>query len=360
MSDVTVIMGVRNGGHLLVPAVRSILSQVGVDLQLFVMDDGSTDGTAGLLASLAAADSRLTVYTQENQGLGRSLNTLCARTTSPFVARMDADDLSLPWRLQEQVAYLQKRPEIGAVGCWTMTAIDEWHRGGCACYPDDDAWIKARLRDGQNVLVHSSMVMRRSVLGAMPEPYRFRYVQDYDLWLRLAEITAFGMVTRVSHVTRLHDERVSARQLAVRRLLHAAIRDLAEERRAFGAESRTAADIEATAFAGRHRRGTIQVDEAWNRAILALHRRDLRDARRFLLRVCWQNRTMARKAARWLVLASMPRGERWLERFSPLYRYWQPLEKVATPEQRGEIAGILATLAGSDVGKAGQGGARWR
>ena len=201
MSEVTVIMGVRDGGPLLVPAVRSILSQVGVDLQLFVMDDGSTDGTAGVLATLAAADSRLTVYTQENQGLGRSLNTLCAKATSPFVARMDADDLSLPWRLKEQVTFLKGRPEVGAVGCWTMTAIDDWRRGGCACYPDDDTWIKARLRGGHNVLVHSSMMMRRPLLAAMSEPYRFRYVQDYDLWLRLGEVTSFGMVTRVGHVT---------------------------------------------------------------------------------------------------------------------------------------------------------------
>jgi glycosyltransferase involved in cell wall biosynthesis len=97
-------MAVRNGAHHVAAAVQSVLAQTHGDLEFLVIDDGSTDGTADVLCSIR--DARLRVQRQEGQGLTRSLNRALALTSAPLVARLDADDVSLPHRLASQVAFL--------------------------------------------------------------------------------------------------------------------------------------------------------------------------------------------------------------------------------------------------------------
>ena len=104
---VSVVMPVYNGEAFIVDAVRSILAQTLRDFELIVVDDGSTDKTAELLAAERSADARLVVHTQpSNMGFRTALNTGCALARGAFVACMDADDVSLSDRLERQVAFL--------------------------------------------------------------------------------------------------------------------------------------------------------------------------------------------------------------------------------------------------------------
>jgi glycosyltransferase involved in cell wall biosynthesis len=105
---VSIIMSVFNGEAFLQAAISSILAQTLPDFEFLIMDDGSTDSTAHILK--AQTDPRITIMHQPNQGLVASLNTLLAKASGSYIARMDADDLADPERLQLQVEYLDHHP----------------------------------------------------------------------------------------------------------------------------------------------------------------------------------------------------------------------------------------------------------
>src|SRR5690349_19913154 len=111
MSDgplVSVVIPVYNGERFVVEAVLSILAQTFRDLECIVVDDGSTDRTPELLAIEQTGDPRLVVHRQPtNMGFRAALNTGCALARGELVARMDADDVSLPNRLERQVQFLR-------------------------------------------------------------------------------------------------------------------------------------------------------------------------------------------------------------------------------------------------------------
>lgn len=108
---VSVVMGVRNGDDSIASTIGSLTSQQGVDLEVIVVNDGSTDRTAEILATLAAADPRLRVINREGRGLTASLIEGCQMAEGDFIARQDAGDWSLPGRLQRQAAFLIAHPE---------------------------------------------------------------------------------------------------------------------------------------------------------------------------------------------------------------------------------------------------------
>ena len=111
---VSVVMAVRNGMPWVAEAVTSVLGQTLADLELIVIDDGSSDDTAAALA--AFRDGRLRLVRQDPAGLTRSLNRGLGLARAPLVARLDADDTAQPDRLMRQAALLASRPDIGLVG----------------------------------------------------------------------------------------------------------------------------------------------------------------------------------------------------------------------------------------------------
>src|SRR5262249_47638860 len=114
---VSVVMPVYNGERFVLEAVQSILAQTYRDFELIVVDDGSTDGTAGLLGRAQSADPRMIVHRQRgNMGFKAALDAGFGRAKGEFIARLDADDVSLPERLERQVAFLDGRADVGAVG----------------------------------------------------------------------------------------------------------------------------------------------------------------------------------------------------------------------------------------------------
>ncbi|HVE69851.1 MAG TPA: glycosyltransferase [Thermoanaerobaculia bacterium] len=193
---VTVLLAVCNGEPHLGDSIRSILGQTLRDLELLVVDDASSDGSAATLASFR--DPRLRVVrNEENLGLTRSLNRGLALTGSEYVARLDADDLSFPERLERQVAFLDANPEVGVVGAQgipidvrgrRLSRVGWWHRewrrpaGGAAF-----DWY--RMFD--TPFIHSSVMFRRALvrdeLGGYDES--FLLSQDAELWMRAARRT---------------------------------------------------------------------------------------------------------------------------------------------------------------------------
>src|SRR5947207_3840224 len=112
---VSVRIGCWNNAATLRRAIESILSQTVADLELIVVDDGSTDETAELVA--AVSDARVRHLPLEHMGISRSLNRGVDEARAPVVAVQDADDWSLPRRLERELAVLDSWPEVAVVGC---------------------------------------------------------------------------------------------------------------------------------------------------------------------------------------------------------------------------------------------------
>lgn len=114
---VSIIMPARNTAAFLVDAIESIKAQTYTKWELFIVDDASTDGTPLILQAYKRRDKRIKVITnKKKKGIGASLNVALAKAKGTYIARMDADDISLPERLEEQVNILAKRKDLVAVG----------------------------------------------------------------------------------------------------------------------------------------------------------------------------------------------------------------------------------------------------
>lgn len=202
----SVMMSVRNGEAYLKEAMDSVLSQDFGDFEFLITDDASTDGTADLLAAYARGERRITVFKQPNHaGLAVALEHMTPRATGQFVARMDADDVSLPGRFKAQVARLRRDPGLGVLGTWARLILSDGQPFEERCFPDDDAWIRRRLVRGANVLCHGSLMFRRDVLAKIKPPvWRFGFAEDFDLLLRLTNLAKFGLVEQVLYLWRRH------------------------------------------------------------------------------------------------------------------------------------------------------------
>ena len=188
MPTISVIMSVHNSAAYLDAAVRSILAQTFADFEFIVVDDGSTDNSAKILAEFAERDPRIRVETRANKGLTKSLNEAIALSTGEFIARMDADDIAVGWRFEKQFAYMQKHPECVLLGA-QVVVIDPY---GMALYqsqyPLDHESIDAALMLGKGGTIRHPVAMMRREAIVKSGGYRkqYQWAEDVDLFLLLA------------------------------------------------------------------------------------------------------------------------------------------------------------------------------
>lgn len=184
---VSVVMAVHDGERYLRPAVESVLSQTRDDLELLAVDDGSTDSTADILAEYARDDTRVVIERVSHAGRSVALNHGCRAARGALIARLDADDIALPKRLELQLAFLESHPEVCLLGGAALLIDDEGREFGRDALPTSDAEIRATL-EHSSAFYHSNVVFRRDAFEAAGR-YRpaFEPAEDYDLWLRLSE-----------------------------------------------------------------------------------------------------------------------------------------------------------------------------
>ena len=180
---VSVVMPAYNAAAYVAEAIQSVLRQSLADLELIVVDDGSTDGTAELVASLA--DDRLVVIRHDiNRGVVAARNTAIDRARGRYIALLDADDIAAPARLATQVALLEGG---GAEIC--VAAHVSWNpatgRKKTSYQHRRDADIKALL-SVYCPLCNSTVMAAADVLKTHRYDDKFRYAEDYELWTRLA------------------------------------------------------------------------------------------------------------------------------------------------------------------------------
>lgn len=208
---ISVIMSVYNAEPYLQMAVESVLDQTFADFEFIIIDDGSTDGSLRIIEDYANKDPRIQIIQNaERMRLSKSLNKGLAAARGIYIARMDADDISLPNRLQIQLDYLERHPEIGVVG-GQIRFIDEKNQVNREGRLDTStALVKWDLNFG-SALCHPAVMMRKElVTSAGGYSDEMVYAQDYDLWRRLAEITQLTNLPDVVLYYRLHPVNTSS------------------------------------------------------------------------------------------------------------------------------------------------------
>ncbi len=205
---VSVVMSVYNGEKYLREAVDSILNQTFADFEFIIIDDGSVDRTAEILDGYT--DPRIVRLKHEkNIGLARSLNEGIACARGEYIARMDADDISLPERFEKQIEYLDLNLKVGVLGTW-IQYIDDVSRKSAPIeqYPSDFDYIRWRLCF-QNPMAHSSTMIRRNLFKKEIYNADYNLSQDYDLWQRLIKLSEISNLREVLVLLRRHQGNVS-------------------------------------------------------------------------------------------------------------------------------------------------------
>jgi len=211
---IAVLIGAYDNERTLARAVRSILEQTLSELELLVIDDGSTDGTLAAAEAAIGADARgRVIRLDRNSGIASALNRGLREVSAPLVAIQDADDFSEPHRLRRQIDSLEAAPDVALVGS-RMREVSE-----------DGRELRARttFRAGrvENVLMRfnpipngSACFRRDAVLELGGYDARYRYASEYDLWLRIAE----------HHGVLVLDEPLATREMGARNVARIAER----------------------------------------------------------------------------------------------------------------------------------------
>lgn len=204
----TVILPVCNAMPYLPAAVESILGQTYGDFKFLIIDDGSSDGSGEYLRSLR--DPRIKLSVRENRGLGATLNQLFANSCTEYVARMDADDVCEPRRLEKQMAFLWDHGDVIMLGTGIDFIVGSRIVGGFRPLVGHSE-IRQRLLQKRPGVNHPTIVVKRSAWVAVGG-YRVAGAgEDLDFCLRLCD---FGRVTNIPEVLyhyRLRKESLSFR-----------------------------------------------------------------------------------------------------------------------------------------------------
>jgi glycosyltransferase involved in cell wall biosynthesis len=181
----TVLMAVHNGAHYLNTAIDSILRQTYQDFRFLIVDDASTDTTREIVRSYQ--DHRIDFLCLErNLGQTGALNVGLKKISTPWIARMDADDFSAPSRLQEQMDLLDSDPSLRCVGtdAWTFNDDPEVIEGAIT-KPSDNAGIQQELLRGSPIIHGSIIVSRQALIDVGSYNERYRFANDVELYDRL-------------------------------------------------------------------------------------------------------------------------------------------------------------------------------
>ena len=207
---ISVIMSVYNGEAYLAEAIESVVNQTFADWELLVINDCSTDSTAEILSGFAAKDSRIKVHTNEiNLRLPSSLNKALALVQGKYVARMDADDICLPNRLQKQYDFMEANPDIALSSCRFMTLKNGVISSGGGGARSDSESIQALLLV-TNPVLHPGIIAKAEVIRALQYDKEFTCTEDLELWTRfLMAGHTVEIQPEYLMIYRLHDKQIT-------------------------------------------------------------------------------------------------------------------------------------------------------
>ena len=210
MPRVSVLLPVYNAAPYVGDAIDSILQQTFNDFELIIINDGSEDGSLAILEERAARDRRVRLYSRENRGLVVTLNEALERADGEWVARLDADDISHPRRLDTQVKMARDRG-LQLVGT-SFSYFGDIEKK--VWYPKSDRRIRHAFYVWGRTFCHPSILASRQLIGDIGYEQRYRHAEDMALWSRILHRTdaVVGNVPEVLYSYRAHNFQVSIQQ----------------------------------------------------------------------------------------------------------------------------------------------------
>lgn len=187
MPEVSVIMSVKNGLPYLESTVNSVLNQTFKDFEFIIVNDGSTDNTAGILENYH--DPRLQIINQGNTGVAAAKNRAVRQSSGNYIAVIDADDVWLSHKLQRQVDFLNQNPEYVLVGSYVQIIDKDGNYLYTEKKPVSDKENR-HFNDIKNTWTHSACFFRRQAFykaGCYYEPVK-QYIVDYMLMYQLSQV----------------------------------------------------------------------------------------------------------------------------------------------------------------------------
>lgn len=206
---VSVLLPVYNGSNYVNEAIASILNQSFTNFEFIIINDGSTDNSLEIINSFD--DSRIRLINNSiNSGIVKSLNTGLDQAVGKYILRMDADDISLPKRIEKQVNFMDKNPGIGISGTQVLIleGLKKKIKSNPFINPED---IKANLLY-KSSLAHPTVIMRKSLLDKHNLRYSedYPYAEDYELWFRATQKFKITNMNQALLAYRKHDHRSSS------------------------------------------------------------------------------------------------------------------------------------------------------
>lgn len=204
---VSVVMPVYNDGAYLAQAIQSILQQTFSHFEFIIIYNPSRDNSLSIIKSFS--DPRIRVVANTTHlNLASSLNRGLRICRGQYIARMDADDISLPRRLERQIDFMEKHPDIGACGSWIQCI--GYNEGAVIALPDTPGKIKSLLLF-HSPLAHPTVIMRRELMlkYGLKYPSSFQGAEDYQLWSDMVQHFHLANIPEVLLNYRMHAEQAS-------------------------------------------------------------------------------------------------------------------------------------------------------
>lgn len=201
IQHISVLLPVYNGEKYIKSSLSSVLNQTFKNIEIVIIDDGSTDNTAAIIKGFS--DDRIKYFRTEHKGTSAALNYGVKKCRYVWIARIDADDLNVPERLEKQVKYLEENPECYVLSSWSV-------------YFKDPGKILFRLKeptahnkiykylDIHNPINQSAMMIRKSILKENPYNESLDSNEDYELMYRIRDKAVFANMEEFLVYTRFH------------------------------------------------------------------------------------------------------------------------------------------------------------
>lgn len=211
MPLVSIIMTAYNAAEFVQPAVESIQNQTFSDWELIIVNDGSTDATGKILTKLVKQDNRIILINcRRNRGASRASNLGLAKAQGQFIARMDADDISMPDRLEKQARFLENNPKVIVVG-GQCELIDKAGKSiGLKAFPTSHKAIYQSLYQ-YNPIQHPSLMINTRLLGKQKITYHTEVLLAHDLEI-LFKLSQYGKLANLPDIIlkyRIHSDSLS-------------------------------------------------------------------------------------------------------------------------------------------------------
>lgn len=212
--DISVIMSVYNGEKYLSEAIESVINQTLRNWEFIIINDCSTDSTGEILADFLQKDERIKVYTNEvNLKLPASLNKAISLCSGKYIARMDADDICLPGRLEKQYKFMEENSDVALSSCRFLTVKNDVYMSGGAGGRCDNEALRAMLLVS-NPILHPGVIAKAEVMKKFKYDTTLTCTEDLELWTRMAtENRKIQIFPECLLIYRLHDKQITSTTL---------------------------------------------------------------------------------------------------------------------------------------------------